>query len=95
VDPQWFTFADREQSRWASAAMQGPDMFRLSYSDSLRAFTAETGDPAMLLAEVYLMFNQPELGYLTVQLLRAMEQLRLDRPERFARTVTTDPDLPD
>ena len=95
VDPQWFTFADREQSRWASAALQGPDVFRQSYSDALRAFTAETGDPAMLLAEVYLMFNQPELGYLTVQLLRAMEQLRLDHPERFVRTVTTDPDLPD
>ena len=95
VDPQWFTFADREQSRWASAALQGPDVFRQSYSDALRAFTAETGDPAMLLAEVYLMFNQPELGYLTVQLLRAMEQLRLDHPERFVRTVTPEPDLPD
>lgn len=95
VDPQWFTFADPEQSRWASAAVQGPDVFRQTYSGSLRAFTAETGDPAMLLAEVYLMFNQPELGYLTVQLLRAMEQLRLDHPERFVRTVTPDPDLPD
>jgi hypothetical protein len=48
----------------------------------------------MLLAEVYVMFSQPELGYLTVQLLRAMEQLRLDHPERFVRAVTPDPDLP-
>ena len=95
VDPQWFTYADSDQSRWSAAAQQGPDVFRQSYCSSLRAFTAETGDPAMLLAEVYLMFNQPELGYLTVQLLRAMEQLRLDHPERFVRTVTPDPDLPD
>ena len=74
--------------------MQGPDVFRQTYASCLNGFTADSGDPAMLLAEVYLMFSQPELGYLTVQLLRAMEQFRLDCPERFVRTVTPDPDLP-
>lgn len=93
VDPTWFTFAGFDKSCWAQAAMQGPDVFRQTYSQTLRGFTSDGGDPAMLLAEVYLMFSQPELGYLTVQLLRAMEQLRLDHPERFTRAVTPDPDL--
>lgn len=94
IEPNWFTYVEANKSRWTQAAVQGPDVFRQTYTKSLRGFTAETGDPAMLLAEVNLMFNQPELGYLTVQLLRAMEQLRLDHPERFVRTVTPDPDLP-
>ena len=94
VDPAWFTHVDQSKSRWTQTALQGPDVFRQTYAKSLRGITAEDGNPAMLLTEVYLMFNQPELGYLTVQLLRAMEQLRLDHPERFVRTVTPDPDYP-
>lgn len=93
VDPTWFTYAGLDKSRWTQAAMQGPDVFRQTYVQSLHGFTSDGGDPAMLLAEVYLMFSQPELGYLTVQLLRAMEQLRLDHPGRFTRAVTPDPDL--
>lgn len=94
LDPQWFTHVNEDISNWTRFAKAGPDVFRQNYERSLRGVTAESGDPAMLLAEVYVMFSQPELGYLTVQLLRAMEQLRLDHPERFVRAVTPDPDLP-
>ena len=94
LDPQWFTHVSEDISNWTRFAKAGPDVFRQNYERSLRGVTAESGDPAMLLAEVYVMFSQPELGYLTVQLLRAMEQLRLDHPERFIRAVTPDPDLP-
>lgn len=94
LDPQWFTHVSEDLSNWSRSAKAGPNVFRQNYERSLRGVTAESGDPAMLLAEVYAMFSQPELGYLTVQLLRAMEQLRLDHPERFARAVTPDPDLP-
>lgn len=94
LDPQWFTFASADVSSWTRSALAGPTVFRQNYERSLRGFTAESGDPAMLLVEIYHVFNVPDLGYLTVQLLRAMEQLRLDHPERFARAVTTDPDFP-
>lgn len=95
LDPQWFTFVDEELSNWSRNAKAGPDVFRQSYQRSLRGITASTGEPAMLLGEVYAMFSHPELAYLTVQLLRAMEQLRLGHPERMLRTVTPDPDFPD
>mgnify|MGYP006142520099 CR=1 FL=1 len=94
LDPQWFTHVSEDISNWTRFAKAGPDVFRQNYVRALRGVTADSGDPAMLLAEVYVMFSQPELGYLTVQLLRAMEQLRLDHPERFVRAVTPDPDLP-
>jgi hypothetical protein len=95
LDPQWFTHVSEDISNWTRFAKAGPDVFRQNYVRALRGVTAESGDPAMLLAEVYVMFSQPELGYLTVQLLRAMEQLRLDHPERFVRAVTPDSDLPE
>jgi hypothetical protein len=95
VDPAWFTHVDKSKSRWTQTALQGPDVFRQTYAKCLKGVTAEDANPGMLLTEVYLMLNQEGLGYLTVQLLRAMEQLRLDHPERFVRTVTTDPDYPD
>ena len=94
LDPQWFTHVSEDISNWTRFAKAGPDVFRQNYVRALRGVTADSGDPAMLLAEVYVMFSQTELGYLTVQLLRAMEQLRLDHPERFVRAVTPDPDLP-
>ena len=94
LDPQWFTHVSEDISNWTRFARAGPDVFRQNYVRALRGVTADSGDPAMLLAEVYVMFSQTELGYLTVQLLRAMEQLRLDHPERFVRAVTPDPDLP-
>ena len=95
VDPAWFTHVDQSKCRWTQTALQGPDVFRQTYTQCVRGVTAEDANPGMLLTEVYLMLNQPELGYRTVQLLRAMEQLRLDHPERFVRTVTPDPDYPD
>ena len=94
VDAQWFTHVDQDMSNWSRFAQAGPDAFRRNYEMSLRGITDE-GNPAMLLAEVYLMFSQPELGYITVQLLRAMEQLRLDHPERFVKPVQSDSDYPD
>lgn len=94
LDPQWFTHVSEDISNWTRFARAGPDVFRQNYVRALRGVTADSGDPAMLLAEVYVMFSQTELGYLTVQLLRAMEQLRLDHPDRFVRAVTPDPDLP-
>ena len=94
LDPQWFTHVSEDISNWTRFAKAGPDVFRQNYVRALRGVTADSGDPAMLLAEVYVMFSQTELGYLTVQLLRAMEQLRLEHPERFVRAVTPDPDLP-
>lgn len=94
MDPQWFTFANEDVSNWSRFAKAGPTVFRQNYERSLRGVSADSGDPAMLLTEVYVMFCLPDLGFLTVQLLRAMEQLRLDHPERFVRAVTPDPDLP-
>ncbi len=94
LDPKWFTHVGADESNWTRSALAGPTAFRQAYEGGLRGFTSETGDPAMLLVEVYHVFNLPELGYLTVQLLRAMEQLRLDHPERFVGTVTSDPDFP-
>lgn len=94
LDPQWFTCVSEEISSWTRFAKAGPDVFRKNYERSLRGVTAESGDPAMLLTEVYVMFSQPELSYPMVQLLRSMEQLRLDHPERFVRVITSDSGLP-
>jgi hypothetical protein len=93
IDPKWFTHVNEQTSNWVRFAKAGPDVFGQNYGQLLRGVT-DGGNPAMLLGEVYLMFSLPELGYLTVQLLRAMEQLRLDHPERFMNTVTPDPNLP-
>ena len=95
LDPQWFTYVDEEVSNWTRFAKAGKDVFRQNYEKLLRGVTADSGDPAMLLAEVFFIFSQPELGYLTVQLLRSMEQLRLDHPGRFVKTIPNDPDYPD
>jgi hypothetical protein len=93
IDPKWFTHVNEQNSNWVRFAKAGPDVFGQNYGQLLRGVT-DGGNPAMLLGEVYLMFSLPELGYLTVQLLRAMEQLRLNHPDRFITTVTPDRDLP-
>jgi ParB family protein of integrating conjugative element (PFGI_1 class) len=93
IDPKWFTHVNDQTSNWVRFAKAGPDVFDQNYGQLLRGVT-DGGNPTMLLGEVYLMFSLPELGLLTVQLLRAMEQLRLDHPERFMKSVVPDPDLP-
>lgn len=91
LDPRWFQLIDPQQSTWAHLISQGATAFMEQYGLVFSARTDEFGNPEMGLNEVAALFGQPDLGYLLISLLRAMEQLRLNHPERFVPPTSAMP----
>jgi hypothetical protein len=87
LDLGWLsTAAVPQDTEWAQAIRLGSEGFREVYGRSFRTFNGqcdEIGNPQMGFGELHCIFAHENVGYLVIQLLRAMEQVRLNNRARM------------
>ena len=83
LDSGWLVYIDTKTSTWANAISQGGDYFVQYYGKAIGGCTDAKGNPQMGIGEIGMLFLQPEIGYLLTQLLRIMETVRINHPDRF------------
>lgn len=81
--PYMVKHTSAQASSWMAAVQSGIGGFAETYRTRLVGDMPEGGQPCLALSELTQILNSPGLSYLVPKLLMAMEQVRVNHPERM------------
>ncbi|MFC7411526.1 ParB family protein [Hydrogenophaga atypica] len=81
--PYMVKHTNAQASSWMAAVLSGISGFAETYRTRLVGDMPDGGQPCLALSELTQILNSPGLSYLVPKLLLAMEQVRVNHPERM------------